>query len=192
MKQAATHAFLSFANAESASDRARQEELWQRLTTRQRCLLSTDGSLSLILSAFTNQNVKPVTLSQEIIALDARHAVLDWDARKEFLRRKVVLRTAETNENLIYAESDICLDRLSEPICRQLLDGNDPIGLILRQHRIESFRELVEWGEAPATEAFSRHFPDKTMLSRQYKIIVQGKPAMTVTEQFPAMSGLLR
>lgn len=187
-----TYTFLPLPNTTESPDETKHH-LWQRLTVSQRCLLATDGSLTVLLAALTDQRIRAVVVSQEVFVEETagHHPVLELEPGCEFLRRKVVLRTEETHENLIYAESDICLHRMSEPIRQQLLGGKDPIGLIFRQHRIELFRELVDWGESAASEGFAQYFSDQKMLVRQYKIVAERKPAMVVTEHFPVTSGPL-
>jgi chorismate-pyruvate lyase len=61
------------------------------------------------------------------------------------VRRNVILRTAMTRRPLIYAESTIVPGHLPHAVSRRLIDSDDPLGLVLRAQRLETFRELQDW-----------------------------------------------
>ena len=63
-----------------------------------------------------------------------------------------------------------------------------PIGRIIRQHRIEARREILNACVSPASAESGKLFsicPHEPILGRQYHIIHNGKPLIFIEEQFP-------
>ncbi len=169
-------------------DRAKHE-VWQSLGSRTKALLSTDGTLTLLLDAFSGENVETVLLAQRTERADAESActTMRLEPNEATTRREVLLRTASSKRNLVYAESRIADARLPPGIRASLMQGTRPIGLLLRSARIESFRELVDWGIHPLDEAPCPNacFDATELVYRSYHIVVASRPVMRITEYFP-------
>src|SRR5262249_4132832 len=70
------------------------------------------------------------------------------------------------------------LDRLESGLRERLLAGGEPIGLLLRKSRLETFRELLAWGQRPVPRPARPHFEDVPMVFRSYRISAGARPIM--------------
>lgn len=169
-------------------DRAKHE-VWQSLGSRTKALLSTDGTLTLLLDAFSGESIETVLLGQYAESADAvgSRSTMSLAPNEATTRREVVLRTARSKRNLVYAESRIADARLPQKLRAPLMQGTFPIGLLMRSARIESFRELLDWGIHPLDEAPCPNacFDATELVYRSYHIVVAGRPLMHITEYFP-------
>ncbi|MCU0629505.1 MAG: chorismate pyruvate-lyase family protein [Methanoregulaceae archaeon] len=162
------------------------------LSTLQKILLSTDGSVTSLLEAIEGEEVTITTLSQEVVPADANTASeLDIRAGSEVNHRVVELKNSRTGAVLIFAVSDTPLERLEPGFKSDLMRADIPIGRILAKHSIESRREISDMGVRASDRAMSRIFgvPEKDpLLFRKYRIIRQGKPFISIEEVFPGSS----
>lgn len=169
-------------------DRAKHA-VWQSLGSRTKALLSTDGTLTLLLDAFSGERIETVLLAQHAESADAVgiRTTMSLGPNEATTRREVVLRTARSKRNLVYAESRIADARLPPKLRAPLMQGTLPIGLLMRSARIESFRELLDWGIHPLDEAPCPNacFDATEVVYRSYHIVVGGRPLMRITEYFP-------
>ena len=84
--------------------------------------------------------------------------------------RIVELIDTQTGEVLIYALSQTPVARLSPEFKDDLMKADIPIGRIIRQHKIEARREILEARVTPASEQASGIFSihkNEPLLSRQ-------------------------
>ncbi len=174
--------FLSVPRSTSARGAARLE-LWQALTPVQRAVLGCDGSFTLLLTALLGHEVKVALLEQAVERLSEDDEALLLGRGARVLKRNVRLYT-EPDCSVVFASSAIAIDRIAEPIAEDLLAGKETIGRILRNHRLETFRELIDWGVAPTPEEARAYFLAAEMMYRSYRIINQSTPVMIVTEFF--------
>ena len=160
-----------------------------RLSPMQKFLLGTDGSVTQILEAITGNPVVIETLMQKIIDADPATAErLGIDQGDPVNYRIVAIKTAAGREVLIYAISYTPIGRLSPEFKDDLMKADIPIGRIIQNHRIEARREILTAGVAPASEETGRIFSlcgREPLLSRQYRIIHDGKPLIFIEEHFP-------
>jgi chorismate-pyruvate lyase len=153
----------------------------------QRVLLTTDGSVGRILEVYADEPIEVVKLEQWSAPCGQEQPALELGADDEGLRRRVILRGAETCRSFIHAECLIALERLHPTVRSGLLDTDAPIGKLLTTVRAETFREILSAGRAPAG-ALCAHFGiDETdeLFVRTYRIIANGLPIMLITEKFP-------
>jgi len=160
-----------------------------RISTVQKFLLGTDGSVTQLLESITGKKVVIRTLVQTIVAADSATAdklgIADGDSVNY---RVVEILTEGDGEVLIYAISHTPIDRLSPAFKDDLMKADIPIGRIIRQHHIEARREILNAQVTPATEEAGRIFSickNEPILSRQYRIIHAEKPLIFIEEQFP-------
>jgi beta-ribofuranosylaminobenzene 5'-phosphate synthase len=165
------------------------EERVGRLSPVQKILLSTDGSVTQLLEAVTGNPVEIRTRLQEIVPADplmAGHLAIQPG---ELVNNRIVeLIDTKTGEVLIYALSQTPVARLSPEFKDDLMKADIPIGRIIRQHKIEARREILEARVTPASEQVSGIFSihkNEPLLSRQYQIIHGGEPLIFIEEQFP-------
>lgn len=154
-----------------------------KLSSAQKILLTTDGSVTAILDVLKG-HVDITTLVQEFVPADEEMATtLNIDVGDTVNYRVVIIGGKQP---LIYAVSLVPVDRLTSG-CREDLIGADiPIGRILKKHNIESRREIksifVEEADEKLREIFKT---DSPFLCRTYHIINRGKILICLKEMFP-------
>lgn len=174
--------FLTVPDLATARSAARLE-LWQSLSPVQRAVLGSDGSFTLLLSALLGHEVKVALIDQSIEQMSRDDEAVGLERGARVLNRNVRLYI-EPECNVVYASSLIAIDRVAAPIAGDLLAGKETIGRILRKHRLETFRELVDWGTATTPHEGRSYFPISEMMYRSYRIISETTPIMVVTEFF--------
>ena len=154
-----------------------------KLSSTQKILLTTDGSVTAILDVLKG-HVGIKTLVQKFIPASKEMAVnLDIDEGETVNYRVVVIGTREP---LIYAVSLVPLKRLNKEIKEDLIKADIPIGRILKAHRIESRREIKSVYAEEASKEFSQIFDtDSPMLNRTYQIIHGDEVLIWLKETFP-------
>lgn len=159
-----------------------------RLRPLQRVLLTTDGTVTNVLEALSGEAVALVKLSQSYDLSPADDPDLCTADGEGLIRRRILLRGRSSGRNYVYAESVVMMNRLHPGLCHDLVETDNPIGKLLVQNRIETFREFVSWGFEPAG-SIAVHFgllEDDQLISRTYRVFSQRSPIMVITEKFPA------
>ena len=153
------------------------------LSSAQKILLATDGSVTTILDVLTG-HVTIRTLLQEFRSADADIAsLLNVDEGATVNYRVVVI---EGKEPLIYAISIIPVDRLDNEFKEDLIRADIPIGRILKKHNIESRREIISVAVEEASQHLQEIFDtDPIMLTRTYNIIHKDQLLIWLKETFP-------
>lgn len=153
----------------------------------QRILLVTDGTVTEILEAFTGESMRLIKLYEEVATLDEPLPALNLAATERVLRRQILLQGKMSLTTYTYADSFIAVDRLDEALRRALLESHKPIGFLIQEQRMETFREILGCGREPAGP-IARHFeldPSDGMIWRTYRVFFRGEPIMQITEKFP-------
>jgi len=151
-------------------------------------LLTTDGTVTEMLEAVAGEPMRVVKLGQEPRILAAPLPGLRAEARARVVRREILLSGRRSGTPFLHAESWIAPDHLDARVRAGLEDSDKPVGLLLLEHRIETFKEILDCGQAPAA-AIARHFgisADTAMLQRTYRMVSGGVPILLITERFPA------
>lgn len=160
------------------------------LSPPQRMLLATDGSVTSLLEILSRSPVEVVTRVQEVRPADRVTAdLLEVEPGTEVNYRVVDLKNKTTGEVLLFAVSFTPLSRLEPAFRADLMRADIPIGRILRQHRIEARREILEMRVERAEEGLARTFGiclGEPLLTRRYHIIRQDKPLISIQEAFPS------
>jgi chorismate-pyruvate lyase len=158
------------------------------LSTFQRILLTTDGTVTHILEAYLYEQIQVVKISEQLITLTQDIPVMDLAAGAEVIARKIFLKGRISRRNFIYAESILVPDRLNEKFRHELLHTKTPIGKIWFENRVETFKEIVTSGKEPMN-SFAQQFSDTeattNFLFRTYCVYSNGAPTMMITEKFP-------
>jgi len=79
------------------------------------------------------------------------------------------------------------LERLSKSIQDQMLNTDRPIGLLWKEERLETFREIVGQAVEPCA-AIAQYFdlpPSAPFVSRTYLIHHDRRPLGIITEKWP-------
>jgi chorismate-pyruvate lyase len=152
-----------------------------------RVLATTDGTVTEILEAWAGDHVSVGWVSQRRADLDRPVDALGAGSGTTVLRRDVLLIGTRTGRALLYAESLIAIDRLPTVVRDGLIAGTRPIGRLLRESRLETFREIRCLRREPAGQV-ARDFdarPDDPFVMRSYTIVAGGLPLMLIAEKFP-------
>jgi chorismate-pyruvate lyase len=147
----------------------------------------TDGTVTDVLEAYAGEPIKVVKLSQALAPPDSLTPELELTGDTSVLRRTVLLQGAASGLTYLHADSVIAPERLHPEVLGGLLDSEKPVGRLLAQHRIETFREIVAIGFEPAGRCAAYFGLDSAakLVFRTYRIIVGGLPVMRITEKFP-------
>jgi beta-ribofuranosylaminobenzene 5'-phosphate synthase len=159
-----------------------------RLSPMQKFLLGTDGSVTQILEAITGEQVVIQTRVQEIVPADPVTAERLGIGLGDPVNYRVVEIGTRGGNVLIHAVSHTPIGRLSPEFKEDLMKADIPIGKIIQNHRIEARREILHARVSPATDETGRIFSlgkREPLLSRQYRIIHDGRPMIFIEEQFP-------
>lgn len=155
-------------------------------TRFQRVLLGTDGTVTNILEAYADEPVEVVKLLQVFDTANGGDADL-LVADDEVLRRRVLLRGTRTHRCLLYAEAVVVLHRVDPVVLDGLIQTDKPVGVLLKEARTETFREILHIDREPAA-ATAEHFGiDATaeLICRTYRIMAGRRPIILITEKFP-------
>jgi chorismate-pyruvate lyase len=157
------------------------------LTQLQRVLIVTDGTLTEILEAAFLERIRLVKISQEIVSFTTPHAHVDYAQGEAFLERKILLQGTKSTKNYVYAESVIAINRLPPRFHEELVRSDTPLGQLWLEHRLETFKELLEVRLERAGER-GKHFncdASGMLLARTYRVSSAAVPVITITECFP-------
>ncbi|MGF1539077.1 MAG: chorismate--pyruvate lyase family protein [Pleurocapsa sp.] len=159
-----------------------------RLSTLQRIVLTTDGTLTEILEAYLFEKIRIVKLSEGIVSITQDIPPLAVKQGSEVIERKVLLQGKISRKNFIYAESILVTERLDEKFKNELLHSKTPLGRLWLEHKLETFKEIIDTAEETADRllAYFPLQPEDKIFSRTYRVFSQRQPIMTITEKFPA------
>jgi len=157
------------------------------LSLFQRILLATDGTVTDLIALYAGEPMRVRKLAQTIGVADAP-TELQCAVPTRVLSRRILL--IGTSQTYLYAESQFVLERLSASIQDQMLNTDRPIGLLWKEERLETFREIVRQGVETCTEI--AHYFDvpasAPFVSRTYLIHHGGRPMGMITERWPLSS----
>ncbi|MEH2405206.1 chorismate--pyruvate lyase family protein [Nostoc sp.] len=159
----------------------------RNLSSFQRILLTTDGTLTEILEAYLLEKIQLVKLSEELMKIAKPILALDLEVGTQVIERKVLLRGKISLNNFIYAESIIVPERLDNRFKSRLIESQEPIGRLWLEHKLETFKEIIDSGVETSEELFN-YFNiarEDKMLSRTYRVFSNQQPIMMITEKFP-------
>jgi chorismate-pyruvate lyase len=154
------------------------------LSLFQKILLATDGTVTDLIALYTGEQIRVKKIEQTIREQTAPPS-LQCDGLTRLLVRKILLSGA--SQNYLYADSIFVFERFSTSIQDQLLNTDRPIGLMWKEEKLETYREIVEQKVEPCAEA-AGHFglpASEPFVSRTYLIHHAGKPLGAITEKWP-------
>ncbi|KKO20893.1 MAG: chorismate pyruvate-lyase family protein [Candidatus Brocadia sp.] len=157
------------------------------ITPFQRILLTTDGMVTEMLEAYLWERMKVIKLFQGYFVADNENPFLEIAKGCRVMQRKVLLCGRLSQKNHLYADSIIIPDRLDERIKDSLLNTNKPIGLLILENRLETFREILDCGKEEA-EDLADYFNirrSEFLIFRTYRVFSNRLPIMLITEKFP-------
>ncbi len=157
------------------------------LSSFQRILLTTDGTLTEILESYLFEPIVLVKLSEFLLPAPQDIPALEVEAGTEVIDRRILLQGKISRRNFIYAESILVPDRLGEKFKQELLVSQTPLGRLWLEHKLETFKEIIDSAREPAHERadyFHINMED-LLLSRTYRVFSNRRPIMRITEKFP-------
>lgn len=160
---------------------------WSDLTAFQRILLTTDGTLTVLVEIYAGEAINVVKLENSLRPWEGDDPGLGLRPGEEVLRRTILLQGSSSHTNYLYADSLMVPDRLAPEVRTGLLETDQPVGRLLLDARTETFREIVRAGTEPA-RGCAQHFSigeDDLLIFRTYNVIAEQRPVMTITEKFP-------
>lgn len=145
-----------------------------------RICLATDGSLTHLLEVLFGKEVSVRAVEQEVVGADEHAAaILSLPTGASINRRRVVLSAGDTP--LVWALSLSALERMPPSLREGVARAELPIGKILKQHNIESRRELLR---VERTDELKEVLGCEAVV-REYYIIHTSQPMMWIRETFP-------
>jgi chorismate-pyruvate lyase len=157
------------------------------LSTFQRIILTTDGTLTDILEAYIFEQIKVIKISETLSPALEDMEVLELKKNTDIIDRRVLLQGKISRKNFIYAESIIIPDRLDEQFREELLKSKTPIGRLWLEYKMETFKEIVDSKKRIADE-LAPYFniqPEDYLFSRTYRVFSGRRPTLMITEMFP-------
>lgn len=157
------------------------------LSSFQKILLKANGTVTAMLEAYLSEQIQVVKLSENLAKMELELPNIKLNKEEQVIARKVLLQGKISRRNFIYADSLILIDNLNEQFSHKLLNTKTPIGKLWSEQKIETFKEIMNFGKEPANE-LSSYFcikPDDNLLFRTYSVFSQGKITMIITEKFP-------
>jgi len=141
-------------------------------------LLTSDGTVTAMLEQLSGEQIVTARLHQSMAPVDQETAALMSLPAASLVTRTTHLVGATSGRVFVRAKSVFSGSIMPEMVRADLLRTDEPIGRLLRRHRVESFREIL-----------SMHIPERPWPvepSRQYLIFIGGLPALLIEESFTA------
>jgi len=167
-----------------------EELLLEGISPFLRTLLVTDGTVTKSLEAYFWERLEVQTICQDLEAISQDVAWLKLAAGSEVLTREVKLIGVSSERVYAGAYSMINLEAIPDYFSRQLIAGEIGIGVLIRDSGLESYREIVDFGAEKADAVYYGYDSDVGSLDiiyRTYRIFLEGKPAIVITERFPRL-----
>lgn len=152
-----------------------------------RVLLVTDGTVTRTLEAYFDEAIEVDVLEHAERSSELAYPQIDIAAGDPILHRFVTLRGRTTRRVYAAAESVAVLDHISQQIRRKLIEERKGIGELLREGRLETYRELLT-ARRVAAGSWAAHLgvaPTESVVTRDYRIYQGGRAALLIQEAFP-------
>ena len=161
-----------------------EKEKGIKFSNTQKVLLTIEGSITAILDVLYGK-VSIFTISRHLEKADKEKAQLvNIPEGDELNYREVIIH--RRGQPLIYALSLIVLDKCKEEARKDILDGEIPLGKILKIHNVESRREIqhiyIEKPDATLRELFNMN---EDFVTRNYIVIENDEIIIWTKESFP-------
>jgi len=158
----------------------------QALPAFLRALLVTDGTVTKILEAYFWEPVEVQTLQQDFVTAERPIPWIEVDAEDEVLIRRARLIGVDSGRVYASAFSVIRTQLIPETFRQRLIDREIGIGVLIRDSGLESYREVLEVGVEPAEGSAKDVATESSdLIFRTYRIIIDGRPVILITESFP-------
>lgn len=138
--------------------------------------MKTDGTVTELIKLLSGEDIEVSKISEKI----------NDHERQKILNRCIFLKGTKSQKNWLYAQSKIYLDNLSNEFVNDLLKKNIPIGTLWINHRIETFKLLIDQYQEKINHDIGEGFErDTVVLTRIYHVFNHKRIIMKITEKFP-------
>jgi chorismate-pyruvate lyase len=151
-----------------------------------RGLLFTDGTVTRTLEVKTLSPVSVTVISQVDSTADDDVAThLEVPDGTDAVKRRVAIGREGAAPPIIWAESHILPNRLPAGFISILGGTREGIGESLQRVELESWRDMLWFGlDAPPEWSFAGTRAPAPVITRLYRVIVGGQPALLISESF--------
>ena len=152
-----------------------------------RVLLVTDGTVTKTLEAYFGEAIEVDVLEHAERTSESPYPQIDIAAGDRILHRYVRLVGKATRTVYAVAESVAVLEHISQQMRRQLIEEHKGIGELLREGRLETYRELLTANLTTASR-WAEHLqvaPTQGVVTRDYRIYQGGRAVLLIREIFP-------
>jgi chorismate-pyruvate lyase len=151
-----------------------------------RTLLLSDGTVTKFFEAYYRERIRVKTLFHAEAPLGEDLALLEIKKGALILRRRVQMLGGTTSRLYGLAESFIRADTLWPDVREDLVQGRLGIGELMRERRIETYRELLSCDSVPAGQwaAELGCSENAATAARTYRIFIAGKPGLLITDRY--------
>jgi chorismate-pyruvate lyase len=152
-----------------------------------RVLLVTDGTVTRTLEAYFGEAIDVDVLEHDERPSESAYPQIDIAAGDRILHRYVRLLGRATRKVYAVAESVAVLEHISQQMRRQLLQEHKGIGEMLREGRLETYRELLT-ANVTAASQWAEHLhvaATASVVTRDYRIHQGGRAVLLIKEIFP-------
>jgi chorismate-pyruvate lyase len=160
---------------------------FQKIPPLLRALLVTDGTVTKFLEAYLWEPIRVKRLFQGDAVVDQDVPWLEIKRGMPVLKRQILLQGLKSDKIYTFAESLIRVDRLWDGLREDLLEGRLGMGELLRDRRMETYRELLTYGRERVGRLSSilKVNRQEPLLYRSYRIFNRQLPTILITEKFP-------
>jgi chorismate-pyruvate lyase len=152
-----------------------------------RVLLVTDGTVTRTLEAYFGEAIDVDVLEHAERASESPYPQIDIAVGDRILHRYVRLVGRSTRKVYAVAESVAVLEHISQQMRRQLIQEHKGIGELLREGRLETYRELLT-ATLTAASRWAEHLhvaATEGVVTRDYRIYQGGRAVLLIREIFP-------
>ncbi len=152
-----------------------------------RTLMVMDGTVTKSLEAWFWEPVVVEALTNQLKKIQLPVDGLEVEQGDRVLQREVILKGSQSGKIFACARSTVSLKHLPKEIGGALEKGEIGIGELLREKGVETYRDIFNinyYKESVTADSLLSKLQSE-ILSRSYRIRVNGHPAIIVTEFFP-------
>jgi chorismate-pyruvate lyase len=156
-----------------------------------RVLLVTDGTVTRTLEAYFGEAIQVDVLEHAEITSDVAYPQIGIGPGDHILHRYVRLLGRTSRKVYAVAESVAVLEHISQQMRRQLIEQHKGIGELLREGRLETYRELLT-ADLTAAGQWAGDLnvsPGDGVVTRDYRIYQGGRAVLLIREIFPESLG---
>ena len=150
-----------------------------------RLLLTSDGTVTSYLKALFLAPIElEVRYQGEGEAGNDLAKYLEIAPSESVINRTIWLKTK--GSKLVYASSNLPVSRIEDGLYRELKEKRKPLGMILGEHNIPAYKDLIEIGEVESGGIASDLGLDSNSLfwARRYRLNIDGGARASITEVF--------